>query len=92
MRTSSISAIIVEEIWPEEKTKILEVGIPIVLLSSVSLEQYEDIQTVLRGVLEQALEIANKELKNFSEFKTQKVKDLLEQYKKERLSEIRSKG
>jgi len=67
-------------------------GIPVVLLSSVSSGQYEDVQTIVKATLEQALEAAKKELKNFSEVKAQKVRDLLEQYKKERLNEILSKG
>jgi predicted RNase H-like nuclease (RuvC/YqgF family) len=92
MRTYSISAFVVEEIWPEAKTKILDIGIPVVLLSSVSSEHYGDVQTVVRATLEQALEAAKKELKNFSEIKTRKVRDLLEEYKKERLNEILSKG
>ncbi|MDD1764384.1 MAG: DUF460 domain-containing protein, partial [Candidatus Methanomethyliaceae archaeon] len=92
MRASSISAFVVEEIWPEEKTKILELGIPVVPLSSVSSVQYEDVQAIVKATLEQALEAAKKELKNFSEVKIQKVRDLLEQYKKERLNEILSKG
>ncbi|MBM5805016.1 MAG: DUF460 domain-containing protein [Candidatus Verstraetearchaeota archaeon] len=92
LRISDISAFVVEEISPDERTQLLEIGIPVVLLSSVSSENYGDVQTVEKATLEQALEEAKKELKDFSEVKTRKVRDLLEEYKKERLKETLSRG
>jgi len=87
LRFSHITAFLVEEISPEEKTQILGIGIPVVLLSSISSENYGNVQTVKRVTLERALEGAKKELEDFSEVKTKKVRDLLEEYKKERLKE-----
>jgi predicted RNase H-like nuclease (RuvC/YqgF family) len=92
LRTSSISAIVVEEILPEEKTQISEAGIPVVLLSSINSKNYGAVQTVEKVTFEKALEEAKKELKDFSEVKTRKVRDLLEEYRKERLKENLSRG
>jgi len=92
LRTSGISAFMVEEISLEEKIQILGIGIPVVLLSPISSENYGDIQIVKKATLERALEGAKKELEDFSEVRTKKVRDLLEEYKKERLKETFSRA
>jgi predicted RNase H-like nuclease (RuvC/YqgF family) len=87
LRSSGISAFVVGKISTDEKSQFLGVGIPVVLLPSLTSQAYGIVEAVKKDSLRRSLEEARRELQDFSASKAKKIKGLFEEYRRERLKE-----
>jgi hypothetical protein len=87
LRALQPTSLVAERVSPEEKAQFLGMGIPVIFPSSLSYESFGSLRVVDRASLTRSLEEAKKELQDFSSAKASKLKDLFEEYRKERAKE-----
>ena len=87
LRSSDISAFVMEEGEPDEKRQLMSIGFPVAKLSSISFEAYATVLVVDRASLEQSIEEARSSMQELPEVKAKKIRDMLDEYRKGRINE-----
>ena len=88
----AVPALIAEEMSQIERAQFMGMGVPVIVLSSagsiLTSEEYPTVRLFDKNLLGRSVEAAKKELQEFSSVKGAKLRNLLEEYKKERIKEI----
>jgi len=93
VRSSDLTALLVHDQPPAELvSKVSDIGVPLLLLHSLSYELCRRMAIVDRESFEKALESAKKELVEIRNKNPKKVLDLFEEYRKERQKETLRKA